>query len=88
MAQLEGRDVRAADYLVVCVHVATHAVGSWVLDLEWGTMSALFVLMGRGEGEGDEEESLLLFLRSFPVGHRSLRSSAGADLALPAFCGI
>lgn len=33
LAQLEGGDVGAADDLVVGVHGAAHAVGSWVADL-------------------------------------------------------
>jgi len=33
MSQLEGGDVRAAEDLVVCVHVAAHTVGSGVLHL-------------------------------------------------------
>jgi len=33
VSELERRDVGAAEDLVIGVHVAAHAVGSWVLDL-------------------------------------------------------
>ncbi len=45
LAQLEGRNVGSANDLVVGVHVPTHAVGSWVLDL-WVLDESLEVKVG------------------------------------------
>ena len=53
VAQLEGGNIGPAENLVVCVHVAAHAVGARVAYLE-GQVSESVYVRGKGERKVDE----------------------------------
>lgn len=77
MAQFECWDVGAAEDLVVGVHTATDAMGARVFDLRrWLAGAVWSVAFG---------EEVPLSRGSSREGHRSLRSSAYANLAWPAW---
>lgn len=89
--EFEGGDVGAADDFVVRVHASVGAVRLRVLDLE-GTVSQWMdgrvPLVGFANGRNfGQIRNGPLFPGSFRGAHRSLRSSAGGHLALPAWCG-